>query len=86
MIDKKNIILEFMRDENYIPMKAKEIASILEVPKKEYNKFAQVLKELEEEYKIVKNKKNRYRIIGENFKEGIYRKNQKGFRICKDRR
>ena len=83
MIDKKNIILEFMKDENYTPMKAKEIAMILGVPKKEYNKFSETLKELEENYKIVKNKKNRYRLIGENFKEGIYRKNQKGFGFVK---
>lgn len=83
MIDKKEIILEFMKDENYTPMKAKEIAMILGVPKKEYNKFSETLKNLEENYKIVKNKKNRYRIIGENFKEGTYRKNQKGFGFVK---
>ena len=83
MIDKKDIILEFMKDENYTPMKAKEIAMILGVPKKEYNKFSETLKELEENYKIVKNKKNGYRLIGENFKEGIYRKNQKGFGFVK---
>ena len=83
MIDKKDIILEFMKDENYTPMKAKEIAMILGVPKKEYNQFTQILKELEENYKIVKNKKNRYRLIGENFQEGIYRKNQKGFGFVK---
>ena len=83
MIDKKEIILEFMKDENYTPMKAKEIAMILGVPKKEYNQFTQILKELEESYKIVKNKKNRYRLIGENFQEGIYRKNQKGFGFVK---
>ena len=28
MIDKKEIILEFMKDENYTPMKAKEIARL----------------------------------------------------------
>ena len=83
MIDKKEIILEFMKDENYTPMKAKEIAMILGVPKKEFNKFVEILKELEENYKIVKNKKNRYRLIGENFVEGIYRKNQKGFGFVK---
>ena len=83
MIDKKEIIIEFMKDENYTPMKAKEIAMILGVPKKEYNKFTETLKELEEDYKIVKNRKNIYRIIGENFQEGIYRKNQKGFGFVK---
>ena len=83
MIDKKDIILEFMKNENYIPMKAKEIALLLGVPKKENKEFMQILKELEEDYKIVKNKKNRYRLIGENFVEGIYRKNQKGFGFVK---
>ncbi len=83
MIDKKNIILEFMKDKEYTPMKAKEIAIILGVPKREYSEFTNILKELEESYKIVKNKKNRYRIIGENFQEGIYRKNQKGFGFVK---
>lgn len=83
MIDKKDIILEFMKNQEYTPMKAKEIAIILGVPKKEYSEFSNILKELEENYKIVKNKKNRYTIIGENFKEGIYRKNQKGFGFVK---
>ena len=49
-MNKEDIILEFMKDENY---------------------------------KIVKNKKNRYRLIGENYVEGIYRKNQKGFGFVK---
>lgn len=83
MYKKEDIILEFMKDEEYTPMKAKEIAIILGVPKKEYNKFVEVLKKLEEDYKIVKNKKNRYRLIGENFHEGIYRKKQKGFGFVK---
>ena len=46
-------------------------------------KFSETLKELEKDYKIVKNRKNRYRLIGEEFKEGIYRKNQKGFGFVK---
>ena len=83
MYRKQDIILEFMKEESYTPMKAKEMAVILGVPKKEYNKFVEMLKELEENYKIVKNKKNRYRLIGENFYEGIYRKNQKGFGFVK---
>ena len=82
-MNKENIILEFMKDENYTPMKAKEIAIILGVPKKEYNEFTQTLRSLEENYKVVKNKKNRYRLIGENFVEGIYRKNKKGFGFVK---
>ncbi len=83
MEEKQDIILKFMKDEDYTPMKAKEMAIILGVPKKEYNQFLEILKELEENYKVVKNRKNRYRIIEENFQEGIYRKNQKGFGFVK---
>lgn len=83
MLNKEDIILEFMKDENYTPMKAKEIAIILGVPKKEYSKFTETIKKLEENYKIAKNKKNRYRIIEEKYIEGIYRKNQKGFGFVK---
>lgn len=83
MVNKKNIILDFMKEENYTPMKAKEIATILGVPKKEYNKFVETLKELEEDYKIVRNNKNRYKLIGNNYTLGTYRKNQKGFGFVK---
>lgn len=83
MVDKKDIILQLMKDEDYTPMKAKEIAIILGVPKKEYSSFFNILKELEDNYKIVKNRKNRYRINKEDFKEGIYRKNQRGFGFVK---
>ena len=41
-------ILEFMKDKDYTPMKAKEMAIILGVPKKEYNEFLEILKQLEE--------------------------------------
>ena len=82
-MEKQELILNFMKDENYTPMKAKEMAMILGVPKKEYNQFLDIIKYLEENYKIVKNRKNRYRLIGENFVEGIYRKNQRGFGFVK---
>ena len=81
-MNKEEIILGFMKDENYTPMKAKEIAILLGVPKKEYNQFTQTLKKLEEDYKIVKNKKNRYRVIGENFVESPRRTGQKPLRPC----
>lgn len=82
-MEKQELILNFMKDENYTPMKAKEMAMILGVPKKEYNKFLDIIRYLEENYKIVKNRKNRYRLIEENFVEGIYRKNQRGFGFVK---
>ena len=55
-MNKENIILEFMKDENYTPMKAKEMAILQEKKKRENDEFRQTLKKLEENYKIVKNK------------------------------
>ena len=82
-MNKEEIILEFIKDENYVPMKAKEMAIILGVPKKEYNQFVQILKKLEDEYKIVKNRKNKYKPMDEKYKEEINRKNKKGFGFVK---
>ena len=83
MLKKEDIILEFMKSENYTPMKAKEMAIILGVPKNEYQEFTLILKELEDNYKITKNRKNRYRVMEDSFEEGIYRKNQRGFGFVK---
>ena len=79
MNKKEEIILEFMKDPEYKPMKAKEIAIILGVPKKEYPKFQEAIAELEKEFKIGKNHKNKYKVIEEEYKEGNFRKNAKGF-------
>ncbi len=83
MKDKKEKILEFMKDKAYVPMKAKEIASIMRVPKNEYDIFLKILGELEIELKVRKNRKNKYQIIDKQYYEGIYRKNQKGFGFVK---
>ena len=52
-------ILELMKDKDYVPMKAKEIAMIMKVPKNEYNDFLEVLGKLELEMKVQKNRKSR---------------------------
>ena len=79
MEERKQKILDLMKDEDYVPLKAKEIAMIMRVPKKEYNEFLEVLGELELELKIQKNRKNRYKLVDKVYYDGIYRKNQKGF-------
>ncbi len=83
MEEKEQKILEFMKDEDYVPMKAKEIAMIMRVPKNEYNNFLEIIGKLELELKIQKNRKNRYRISEKTYYEGFYRKNQKGFGFVK---
>ena len=79
MEEQKQKIMDLIKDEDYVPMKAKEIAMLMRVPKKEYNKFLEILGELELELKIQKNRKNRYKLVEKTYYDGIYRKNQKGF-------
>ena len=80
MDEKENLILKFMSREDYVPMKAKEIAGIFMVPKNKYNNFKSILDKLEKKYKIQKNRKNKYSIIDENkYIEGTYRGNEKGY-------
>ena len=79
MEEQQQKILDLMKDEDYVPMKAKELALIMRVPKNEYNEFLEVLGNLELEMKIQKNRKNRYKLVEKTYYDGIYRKNQKGF-------
>lgn len=89
MEEKEKMILEFMQEENYIPMKAKEIAILLEVSKKEYNDFVVCLNQLETDFKIQKNKKGKYSLLDENrYLVGTFHGNEKGFgfvRLEKDK-
>ncbi len=84
MEENKQIILDFMNNEQYVPMKAKEIAFILGVPKTKYNEFHDVLKQLENEYKIECTKKGKYLLLdAKKYVTGILRLNQKGFGFVK---
>ena len=76
-------VLNLIKDKDYAPMKAKEIAMIMHVPKSEYNELLNILGKLEMEMKIQKNRKNQYRPVEEVYYDGIYRKNQKGFGFVK---
>ena len=72
-------ILKLMKEETYIPMKAKELGVLMKVPKSEYINFLEVLGKLEIEFKIQKNRKNKYKIVEKTYYNGLYRKNQKGY-------
>ena len=76
-------VLNLIKDKEYAPMKAKEIAMIMHVPKSEYNELLRILGKLEMEMKIQKNRKNQYRPVDTVYYDGIYRKNQKGFGFVK---
>ena len=81
MEEQQQKILDLMKDEDYVPMKAKELALIMRVPKSEYGDFLEVLGNLELEMKIQKNRKNRYRVIEEEFYEGYLKIIRGGSRI-----
>ena len=84
MEEQKEKVLAFIEDENYVPMKAKEIADLMCVPKEDYSDFIQILKELTDEYKICVNRKSKYSPIrNTNYKRGIIRINEKGFGFVK---
>ena len=83
MEEQEQKILELLKDEEYPPMKAKQIAMVMRVPKNEYNEFLNILGNLEMKMKIQKNRKNQYRIVEKVYYDGIYRKNAKGFGFVK---
>ena len=66
-MDRKEKILEFIKDKDYIPMKLKEMAQILQVPKEDAKELKNILDELEAEYKIRKNRKNKYILMDEKY-------------------
>ena len=83
MDEKEEAILNFMKDKDYVPMKPKEIAMVLNIPKDKMGELIAILNKLEEECKIIKNRKNRYKINDEKLLEGVYRRNTKGFGFVK---
>ena len=84
MEEQKEKILNFISEEAYVPMKAKQIAEIMSVPKNEYSEFTQILKELTLEYKIKVNKKGKYSLVdSKKYKKGKLRINERGFGFVK---
>lgn len=77
--DKKKVVYGFICDELYTPMKFKELAVLLQVPKEQRDELRRVLEALEEEGKIFLSKRGKY-VKGETARlVGIYRANARGF-------
>lgn len=76
---RKKVICDLMDSDIYVPMKFKELAVFLQVPKEHRSELRELLEELEEEGRIHLTKRGKY-CRGEARKiTGIYRANQKGF-------
>ncbi|MBE5940563.1 MAG: ribonuclease R [Lachnospiraceae bacterium] len=77
--ERKKIILDIINSPNYVPMKIKEMAILLNVPKENREDLALVLNALVEEGKIGVNKKGKYGKVSNNLKIGTFVGNQRGF-------
>lgn len=76
---RKKIIYEFMCDDIYVPMKLKEIAILLQIPKEQKSELKEVLDALEMEGKIHVTRKGKYvKGEGQHF-TGIYQAHPRGF-------
>lgn len=76
---RKKIIYEFICDEFYVPMKLKELAMLLQVPKDQRDELKAVMDSLEAEGKVHVTQKGKY-IKGEaKHLRGIFQANARGF-------
>ena len=77
--ERKKVIYELICDELYIPMKMKEIASLLQVPKEDREDLKTVLDALLADGKIEVSKKGKFSKASGEFLTGTYTGHQKGF-------
>ena len=83
--NRKKLILDFISNKEYAPMRAKDIAMLLQIPKGKRNELFQVLDELEAEGKIL-NHRGKYEKVRqkeekktEELMEGTFIANSRGF-------
>ena len=76
---RKKVVYDLICDDLYTPMKFKELAIFLQVPKEKRDELRQILELLEQEKKIFLSKRGKY-VRGETKKfSGVYRANVRGF-------
>lgn len=77
--EKRKMLMEFFTDNEYKPMRFRDIAAILQVPKKSRDELRELLDSLVSQGSIFMDEKGRYQIPGDNVKTGIFSGTQKGF-------
>lgn len=78
-MERKQMVYDFIREDDYKPMKGKEMAALFSVPKKERKLFYDILDELAAEGKIIQDSNGRYRLPEENMNTGIFMATSRGF-------
>lgn len=76
---RKKMIYEFMCSDLYVPMKIKELAVLLDVPREERPALEEVLHELMEEGKIEVSKRGKYSKMEDKYITGTFIGNARGF-------
>lgn len=76
---RKKIIYEFICDDIYVPMKLKELAVLLQVPKEQKNELKEIMDALVEEGKVCISKKGKYCKGEAKRLNGIYHAHPRGF-------
>lgn len=77
--EKKKILLEFINNKDYQPMKFKEISNVLQVPRNEKQDLREVLEALQGEGKIELDSKGKYKLADANTRTGVFSGTQRGF-------
>lgn len=76
---RKKVILDFISDDLYVPMKIKEIAIVLQIPREQRNDLKEVLDALVEEGKISLSKRGKYSKGHPVHLKGTFQANIRGF-------
>jgi ribonuclease R len=79
MEEKKQMLLDFMGEDAYHPMKIKELCYFLQVSPVEKYILVELLKELEHEGRIEKNGKGKYHLTDKKIYTGLFEANSRGF-------
>lgn len=77
--ERKQIILDILKSKEYQPMKAKELAILLNIPKEDREELKYVLNELLNEGRIAVSKKGKYSLASSEILVGTFEGNRKGF-------
>jgi len=77
--DRKKLILHLMKEELYVPMKEKELAIFLQVPKENRESLREVLQQLLDEKEIQISKRGKYSIADKKTLQGVFVATQHGY-------
>ena len=76
---RKKVIYDLICDDLYVPMKLKEIAMLLQIPREQRHELKEVLEALEADGKIYVSKKGKYVKGQPQYLKGIFQANLRGF-------